>query len=70
MILYNYIIIILFCCVPAGLPYEHCLLVYRYFFPTMLAVLLLTVLVTVVVRQVNSLYENVRNEKYAITMWL
>ena len=48
----------------SGLPYEHCLLVYRYFFPTLLVVLVVAALVLLVVRQVNKLYENVKNEKY------
>jgi E3 ubiquitin-protein ligase MARCH6 len=49
-----------------GLPYEQCLLVYRYFFPTLLAVLVVAALVLLVVRQVNKLYENVKNERYLV----
>ena len=49
-----------------GLPYEHCLLVYRYFFPALLAVLLVSALVTLTVKQVNKLYEKVKNEKYVV----
>jgi E3 ubiquitin-protein ligase MARCH6 len=40
--------------------------VYRYFFPTLLAVLVVAALVLLVVRQVNKLYENVKNERYLV----
>ena len=60
-----------FCFTPwcAGLPYELCLLVYRYFFPLMLAVLVTTGLAALVVGQVRHLYETVKNDKCVAHTW-
>jgi E3 ubiquitin-protein ligase MARCH6 len=49
-----------------GLPYEHCLLVYRYFFPIVVTVLLVTALASLALRKVNKLYVKVKNDKYLV----
>lgn len=49
-----------------GLPYEHCLLVYRYFFPILSLLLVIYFFITLAVRQSNKLYVKVKNEKYLV----
>ena len=46
-----------------GLPYEHCMLVYRYFFPATVAIVAIAFFAVFFSKQVNKLYLKVKNEK-------
>jgi len=48
------------------LSYQNCLLVYRFFFPFVLSLLLCITLLTFSVKQASRLYNHVRNEKYLV----
>ena len=50
---------------PGVLSYQNCLLVYRFFFPSVLSLLLSTTTLTFVVKQASRLYNHIRNEKWA-----
>jgi len=50
-------------CPPGVLSYQNCLLVYRFFFPFVLSLLLCLTLLTFSVKQASRLYNHVRNEK-------